>query len=160
MLRLLEREWWVFGSHLVPVAHRELMDIVDEPCVPLVRFDRAIHVVLVEPPCVADLLTERGGSPVLSSAVDEALHRARRVVARLERHRDRLNAELQIDTDRAMVSVLIGHPTHCPGVSAYALREEVRRLNSFLAGLTVVTYEELLSTADQLLAVDRPEPEA
>jgi hypothetical protein len=153
MLHVLREHWWVFGSHLVPMRRaREIQGLPDR-CLALVRFDMAVHLVLVETPHVPDLVVQHpSGINAIGAAVYQAFDLARSLVRLLERDRDKINRELGFEAARVFVTVLIGHPDHAPAVSLPVLREEIRLLNTFASGFVVLTYDELIKVAEQTLA--------
>jgi hypothetical protein len=149
--RLLRREWWVFGSHLVPWIREEIIPGLDEHSIPLIRFDGAIHVVIVEPSRVPDLVTGSVGSYRTSPLIAAACDRARQAIRALEAGRETISERLAIECGRAVATVVIGHPDFVDGVEPGPVRDELRVLNTFAAGIAVITYEELISVAEQTL---------
>ncbi|MDQ7909310.1 hypothetical protein RB614_32795 [Phytohabitans sp. ZYX-F-186] len=153
LCRLLRREWWVFGGHLEPWISDEVIPGLTDDLIAMVRYDSAIHVVIVGPPAVPDLVTAvEGGGFALSPLVAAAADRARGLVRFLEERRRPLSDQLQLECGRAFVTILLGHPDHVPGVEPQAVREEIRVLNTFATGITVITYEELVNVAEQTLS--------
>jgi hypothetical protein len=120
-------------------------------CIPLVRFDAAIHVVLVETPVVPELVTRTANGLALSPAVYAAADQARRIVELLDRRDTESAAPRPLDLRRVFVTVLIGHSAFLEQVRWAECHREIRVQNTFFAGFSVVTYDELIHNASQLL---------
>lgn len=150
---LLRREWWVFGGHLMPRIPEKIIPGAADDVIAMLRYDSAIHLVIVGPPHVPDLVAavEEGGY-ALSPLVAAAEARARGLVRALDAHEDEVSEELPVEYRRPFVTILIGHPRHVPGLDRRAVREEIRVRNTFVSGITLTTYEELISVAEKTLA--------
>ncbi len=158
MYELIQQESWVFGGHLVLMRHARMIDSLLPRCLPLIRFDSAIHLVLVENPRIPDLVrpTPDHGY-VVSPQVYAAFDRARRMVGVLHGQRERIRQDWEFESGRAFVTILIGHPAHTVGgTPRWLIREEIRLLNTFATGVAVMTYDELVDTARQTLPADGP----
>jgi hypothetical protein len=150
---LLEREWWVFGGTLVPLIGDDVLSDLGDDVIPLIRFDAAIHLIVVEEPRVDDLVTEAAGHFRISARVSAALDRARHLVRRLEAEKERISDRVHINCERAIATILIGDPAGTDGVDLDTQRHELRMLNAFVHNVTVMTYEELLANAERALDV-------
>jgi hypothetical protein len=162
MLEILRREPWVFGNHLSRMDSAEQVPGLPGNCLPLVRFDAAIHAVLVETPVVPDLVKRTDDGLVLSRKVYEAADQARRIVELLDR-RDATGAtDRPLDLRRVYVAVLIGHSSFLQDetVRWADCHREIRLQNTFFAGFSAVTYDELVHTAGQLLPSAGPDEPA
>jgi hypothetical protein len=151
--RLLWREWWVFGGTLVAWVGDDVVPEFGADVIPLITFDAAIHFVVAEDPRVADLVTKVGDHHRLSPRIAAAFDRARYLVRRLEEQKESISARLRINCGRAVGTILIGHPTAEDEVDATVQQEEIRVLNTFVNNVSVMTYEELLTVAQQTLKV-------
>lgn len=149
--RILLREWWMFGSHLTPWLRTDDIPGLDTRSIPLIRFDGAIHVIVVERAQVPDLVTEQDDYRALSPLISAAFDRARGIVRALDAKRQAIGDELGIECGRALVTILIGHPEYVDGTAPTVVREEIRAHSTFFAGINVITYEELLNVAEQTL---------
>jgi hypothetical protein len=161
VLALLRQEWWVFGHQLVPMDSAILPGLPPQ-CLLLVRFDGGVHAVLVETPVVPDLVRVVDEVPVVSPMVHDAVAGARRLVRQLQDRGPELRTR-PFRSDRAFVTVLIGHPDNLAGDAAPGLavvRDEIRSLNSHLNGIAVTTYDELIEIARSFLPTTGPEPPA
>ncbi|MGE5156073.1 MAG: hypothetical protein ACM3JP_01080 [Betaproteobacteria bacterium] len=144
------REWWVFGSQLAPLPRA--WDVADLPqrCLPLIRFDRAVHLVLVEGPNVELVEQSVDGVHHVAPSVYAEFDRARHLVGLLQDNRKDIADRLVFNSGRTSVSVLIGYPSS-RGLPRHVVREQIRQLNSFIKGFNVVTYDELINLADDML---------
>jgi hypothetical protein len=154
MMDLLTSQWWVFGGNLALMPSAWRIPALPERCLPLVRFDGAVHLVLVESPHI-DVVTPRAdGAYGIDQAVWNAFDRARHLVGLLQDQREQIEQQLTFRSSRASVSVVIGYPTS-HGLSRMLVRDKVRELNTFTHGFAVVTYDELINIAQETL----PSPE-
>jgi hypothetical protein len=62
-----------------------------------------------------------------------------------------ISEQLDIECGRAMVTIVIGHPEYTETAEPRSVREEIRAHGTFSAGINVITYEELISVAEQTL---------
>ena len=149
MLQLIKEQWWVFGGHLVPMQLARTIDGLPDRCLAMVRFDMAIHLILIETHNVPDLVTQRpDGYYTIAACVYQALEIGRNLVFALAE----INTELEFEARRIFVTVLIGHPDHVtPQIPMDVVREEIRQLNTCYVGCAVLTYDELLHAAEQTL---------
>ncbi len=150
---VLSQEWWVFGGQLLPFDAQPIVAKLEVRCIPLLRYDRAIHAVVVERACVEDLVFRGDEGWHLSPSLYAALDRARTLVDELEQRRSEIGAlSMRVECSRALVTVVVGHPKYLnPAAPLPRVREEIRRLNTHLSEVNVVTYEELINVARQLL---------
>jgi hypothetical protein len=144
--RLLRREHWIFGGHLVrwPAAHP-----LPGETIPLLQFDGALHVISVGRPRVPDLVALAGGQYSLSPLVAAAGERAGAMIRLLDAERVAIGEALGLAFGRALVTVVIGHPDFVAELDAGRIRDEIRALNVRSTGITVMTYEELLTIAER-----------
>ncbi|WP_173068572.1 hypothetical protein [Phytohabitans houttuyneae] len=153
LCRLLRKEWWVFGGHLMPRITTKILPGAADDVIAMLRYDSAIHLVIVGPPAVPDLVVAvEGGGYALSPLVAAAEARARGLVRALDDHEEEVSEELPVEYRRPFVTILIGHPGHVPELDRRQVREEIRVRNTFVTGITVITYEELISVAEKTLA--------
>jgi len=153
---ILQREWWMLGGNVTPWLRNADIPGLDATSIPLIRFDGAIHVVIVGRAQVPDLVTEQGGYHAVSPLIAAAYDRGRGIVRALDAKRDMIGAELGIECGRALVTILIGHPQYVAGTPATVVREEIRVLGTFSAGINVITYEELFDVAQRTLGDQAP----
>ena len=93
----------------------------------------------------------------MSGTVAEACDRARYVVRELTRRNADAGEGLYADGERPHVTVVVGHPRWVAGEpDPTVIHRELRLYNTFLAGINVITYAELLKTAERMLDIDNP----
>jgi hypothetical protein len=158
-LRVVVREeCWVFGARFATPYVRDRLPVLDRIGVPLIRLDGAIHAVEVGPANLPDLVTvdrDHGGyvvGPAVHAAVDRLIGQLRL----LDEHAESIRRELLVQSRRAFGTVVIGHPQFLgtpEGVPDQAVREVLRTYNSHLAGIEVVTYQDLLEGARRALLI-------
>jgi hypothetical protein len=111
----------------------------------------------VEQPRIPDLIDRGSGHYALSPRVSAAFDLARNLVRRLEKPRPAGGDRPEPNDGRALVTVVIGHPEFVRNLDANTVQDEIRVLNTFVAGINVMTYEELIKIAEQTLG-DPPDP--
>jgi hypothetical protein len=129
LCRLLRRERWIFGGHLLPWP--EDVALPGE-AIPLLQFDGTLHVVSVEPP---------GAPDVFTAAVD----RARTILRTLDDERASIGERLGIAYGRVLVTIVVGDPAFVTEPDA----GRIRALNALSSGITVMTYEALITIAER-----------
>jgi hypothetical protein len=143
---LLRREHWIFGGQLVPwpAAHP-----LPGETIPLLQFDGALHLISVERPRVADLVSVAGTQYSLSPLVAAAGDRARAMIRLLDSERPAIEDRVGLAYGRALVTIVIGHPDFVAELDGGRIREEIRAFNTLSAGITVMTYEDLVTIAER-----------
>ena len=154
--QLLRRHAWVFGGHLLPWLREEIIPGLDDKAIPLLRYDGAIHIVLVEPPHVPRLVTRDGDLHVVSPLVGRACDQARDLVRALERQQDAITDRLPVVCGRPHVTIVVGLSD--PLDTSVDVRDEIRVYSSFQSGINVIMYDELLEIAKQTLDLDHDRP--
>lgn len=147
----LRQEWWVFGGHFIPPVRLERIPVLEQVDLPLIRSDRAIHIVAIGPANVPDIVVPaadgyRVGPPVLD-IVNRAIHQLLDVDAQHAAIRDVLGVESR----RAFATVVIGHPAYTARLPRDELRNTLRTYSSHLAGLEILTYQQLMDSVERSL---------
>lgn len=154
---MLRREAWMFGGTLVHMPGLDEIAGLAATVIPLRRFDEALHIVLVDRAQVDDLVCADGTGYRVSAAVGTACDRAREVVLELNRRGAGTPQPLYADSERPHVTVVIGHPDWVTtGIDSDVIHQRLRLYNTFMAGINVITYAELLATAQRMLDIDNP----
>jgi hypothetical protein len=150
--KAISGHYWIFGGRYVDdeKAYRRLVpgDAYD---IPLVRADGALQIVELKLAMGLNspLVKRHRGTWVTASAVNDAVSQAVAYLVGLDEHRQRIRAEIGIETRRASAIVLIGHPATQPDVPEEAIYETIRTLNTHLARVEVLTYKELVDNAER-----------
>ena len=151
-------KYWVFGGQYVGIADRRTIVPLDQYDIPLVCADGSLEIVELKGP-EASLVRKHRNHLIVSDDVHEAVSQCLNYL----RHLDELGAalrtqyknELQIDFDfrRAKGTVVIGHPGRGvpTGVSREQVDQTIRSYNAHLSRLTVITYSDLLESAERAL---------
>ena len=144
--------YWIFGGRYIgdEKAYRRLVH-GDEYDIPLVRADGALQIVELKLAMAlrSPLVKRHRGTWVAASAVNDAVSQAIAYLVGLDEHRPRIREEIGIETRRASAIVLIGHPAAQPDAPKEAIYETIRTLNTHLARVEVLTYQELVDNAER-----------
>ncbi|MFG1840774.1 Shedu anti-phage system protein SduA domain-containing protein [Micromonospora sp. NPDC049175] len=151
--RSLQGHLWIFGGRFVgEAAHRRLVP-GDEMDIPLIRGDGALHVVELKLSMKLDgaLVKKHRNAWVPSSKVHDAVGQAVNYLVGLDENRERIRREFGIETRRTSAVVLIGHPALQPDVPEEEINETLRTYNTHLNRVEVLTYKELVDSAERSL---------
>ncbi|GAA2563532.1 Shedu anti-phage system protein SduA domain-containing protein [Streptomyces koyangensis] len=128
----------------------------DEVDIPLIRGDGSFQVVELKRAAGAKLVKEHRGSWVPRREVHDAIGQAINYLVGLDENRERILEEFGVDTRRASALVLVGHPSSQPEVSEREINEALRIHTSHLNRIEVLTYKELVDSAERALALGEP----
>ena len=148
---ILALEWWVFGGRYIPASRREGIPVLELVDLPLITTDRRIHVVVIGPANVADLVVGTAGAYRVGPLVEELVNRAINQLRAVDNQRDTLRAQLGLETRRAYGTVVVGHPAYAQRLPGNELRDTIRTYGSHLNHLELMTDEQLLENAQQSL---------
>ncbi|WP_217196441.1 Shedu anti-phage system protein SduA domain-containing protein [Streptomyces buecherae] len=151
--RALNGMHWIFGGRVMTQAHQRRLVAGDEVDIPLLRGDGSLQIVELKRAAGVRLVKEHRGSWVPRREVHDAVGQAINYLVGLDESRERVQAEFGIDTRRASALVLIGHPMSQPGVSEQEINEVLRIHTSHLHRIEVLTYKELIDSAERALAM-------
>jgi len=156
--RALEGQHWIFGGRFVGEAAQRRLVPGDEVDIPLIRGDGALHVVELKRAMGfrTPLVKRYRNAWVPGGAVNDALAQAINYLTGLDENRERIRADLGIETRRAGALVLVGHPALHPDVPEEEINEALRTFNSHITRVEVLTYKELLDNAERSLAGENP----
>ncbi|MER5390273.1 Shedu immune nuclease family protein [Saccharopolyspora sp. NPDC002686] len=150
--RALQTQPWIFGGQFIrTAAHRRLVS-GDEVDIPLLRADGTLHLVELKRAMGARALVKRHRNAwVPTSEVHDAVGQAINYLVGLDENRQRIREEFGIETRRASALVLIGHPALHPDLAEEDLNQVLRTLNTHTSRVEVLTYAELLDSAERSL---------
>jgi hypothetical protein len=150
--------YWIFGGQYVGIADRRTLVPLDQYDIPLICADGSLEIVELKGP-EARLVRKYRSHLIVANEVHEAVNQCLNYLRHLDETgavlRTQYRNELSIDFDfrRARGTVIIGHPDRAP--SAEASREQIdqtiRSYNAHLSRLTVLTYADLLESAERAL---------
>ncbi|MGW7517510.1 Shedu anti-phage system protein SduA domain-containing protein [Streptomyces sp. NPDC054796] len=157
--RALSGQHWIFGGRFVAESEHRRLVPGDELDIPLLRADGALHVVeLKQAAGVSRLVKRQRGAWVPTHQVHDAVGQAINYLVGLDENRERIREEFGIDTRRASAVVLIGHPLGQPEVPEEVINEALRTHTAHLSRVEVLTYKELIDSAERALGEGAPLP--
>jgi hypothetical protein len=150
----LRGQTWIFGGSYVEELHRQRLTTDATLDIPLLRGDGTLHVVELKQANIPKLLERPRLYPVVGEEVHLAAAQASHYLRSLDEHRASILADHGIDSRRAFATVVIGHPSFVKGgYTAKDVSEAFRMYNSHLARIEVLTYQELIDSANRALNV-------
>nr|WP_253268121.1 Shedu anti-phage system protein SduA domain-containing protein [Streptomyces asoensis] len=151
--RALQGQFWIFGGQFAGEAARRRLVPGDELDIPLIRGDGTLQIVEIKRSMAlrGPLVKRHRGSWVPSAQIHDAVGQALNYLVNLDEHRLRIRDQFALETRRARALVLIGHPAAQPGVPEGTINEVLRTINTHLGRIEVLTYKELLDSAERSL---------
>jgi hypothetical protein len=151
---IIRAESWIFGGRYARTPGTDRLSVLDQIGIPLVRSDGAIHVVEVERANVTDLVYRDGDNYAVGPVVHAAVSRAINQLRLLDRNEREIREQVAVESRRAMATVVVGHPGFLLDRGAAVdseVQNALRTYASHLAGIDVITYQDLLEGADRAL---------
>lgn len=145
---ILANEWWIFGGRYIRCLDRRQLTVLDQVDLPLIRTDEALHLVELKRANVPRLIVPYRNHYSVGSEVNEAVNQVANYLRSFDEHRSSILADLAIECRRAFATVVIGSAKHVSTISQEDIRETVRTYNSHLSRIEVVTYDELVRSAE------------
>ncbi|QYN33002.1 DUF4263 domain-containing protein [Pseudonocardia sp. DSM 110487] len=150
--------YWLFGGQYVAVADRRNLVPMDQYDIPLICADGSLEIVELKGPS-ASLVKKYRNHYIVGSEVHEAVNQCLNYLRALDEHgaalRTHYHNELSMDLDlrRARGTVVIGHPGRefSSGATREQIEQTIRSYNAHLSRLTVLTYADLLDSAERSL---------
>ncbi len=150
--RVLEDKPWIFGGRFVRVAERRRLIPDAEFDIPLIRSDGSLHIVEIKRSMkINGIIKKHRAGWVLSSEVETAIGQAVNYLVGLDENRKWVRETYGIDVRRASATVLIGHPAVHPHVPEELINEVLRTFNTHHNRVEVITYKELVDSAERSL---------
>ncbi|MFJ1766625.1 Shedu immune nuclease family protein [Amycolatopsis sp. NPDC088138] len=149
----LKRQTWIFGGRYAQEIARRRLTTVDELDIPLLRGDGALHVVELKKAVVPHLVELPRSHWTVGPDVHRAVTQAANYLRTLDENRAGILADHGIECRRASATVLIGHPKFLDRPCAPTdLSAALRTYNAALSRIEVITYEELIDSAERMLS--------
>lgn len=148
--RALEKNPWIFGGRFVDLATRRLFAPGTEIDLPLLRPDGVLHVIEIKR-ANTKVVTHQRGRLIPSAEVHRAVEQVMNYFVSLDERREEIWKKWRVDVRRCQATVVIGHPQHTKE-DPRSVHEALRVYNSHLSRIEVLTYQELIATAEH--AVD------
>ncbi len=150
--------YWLFGGQYVDVMQRRNLVPLDEYDIPLICADGSLHIVELKGP-KSRLIQRHRGHLITANEVHEAVSQCLNYLRSLDEmggplrtlHRNELG--LDYDYRRARGTVVIGHPDRqsLRDVTREQIDQTIRSYNAALSRVQVVTWADLLDSADRAL---------
>lgn len=168
--RAIGDKYWLFGGRYIGVAPRRKFTFLDEYDIPLLCSDGSLHIVELKGPCISSLVTDHRSHYIVGKDVHEAVSQTVNYLRALDDQRTTLQAELseelsfEVDLRRVRSSVVIGHPVHVAVENGRPSRRQIdqaiRSYNSHLSRIEVLTYADLLDSAERTLVFEEEKNES
>jgi hypothetical protein len=156
---------WVFGGQYVGIAARRTLMPLDQHDIPLVCADRSLHIVELKRPD-SKIVRKHRNHLIVADEVHEAASQCMNYLRSLDDmgatlqtvHRNELG--LDYDYRRARGTVVIGHQDRArpAGVTREQVDQTIRSYNAHLSRVQVLTYDDLLDSAERALNFEISEP--
>ncbi len=152
------RNYWLFGGQYQGILPRRDLMPFDQHDIPLVCSDRSIHIVELKRPGAA-LVTAHRGHLIVSTDVHQAVGQCMNYIRTI----DQVGATMQtlhrsergydFDYLRSKGTVVIGDPDRIslPNVTREMVDQTIRSYNSHLSRVQVLTYTDLIESAERTL---------
>ncbi|TGD89227.1 DUF4263 domain-containing protein [Mycolicibacterium sp. CH28] len=152
--KILERNPWIFGGQYVAARPERMMILGDQFDVPLVTADGSLHLVELKKAHVSPLIRKVRNHLMVGGAVHEAVSQTQNYLRSLDEERFRINTTFGIDPRRVHATVVIGHVDHSNDPMPHAdVYETLRTYNSHMSRITVITYDQLVTSARNALDI-------
>ncbi len=158
MHQMIGDNYWIFGGRYINIAPRRDFAFLDQHDYPLLCADGSIQIVeLKGPEC--PLVTHYRNHFIVTKHVHEATSQCLNYLRSLDEQGSGLQTtyrnEFNIDIDfrRARGTVVIGHLDREAAGAAerFQIVQTIRSYNAHLSRIEVITYSELLDSADRAL---------
>jgi hypothetical protein len=147
---ILEKNLWLLGSTYVKKADRRSFGVLDQYDLVLLRSDNVGHIVELKKANVPKLVQKYRNHFIVGSEVHQAVSQVTNYLRYLDENRDMILNTFGVDCRRIKATVIIGHPDYNTqdGATSVEVREAIRTYNSHFSRVEVLTYEDLLQTAN------------
>lgn len=161
--RMIGNAWWLFGGRYVGVLQRRDIFNFDQHDIPLITGDGALHIVELKSPRVPSLIKRHRNHWIVGDEAHEAVMQATNYLRTADEEalavQTNIREEFGIEVSlrRPSATVVIGHREHlfAPDMPDAQFDIALRTYNGMLSRVQVITYDQLLATADQALRFDK-----
>ncbi len=162
--KLIGKRYWIFGGQYIGVLEKRDIISLDEHDIPLICADRSIHVIELKRP-KNKLVRKHRNHQIVSNDVHEAVAQCMNYLRGFDElgasHQTYYHNELGLDYDlrRAKGTVIIGHPelTASDEVTREQVEQTIRSYNAHLSRVQVITFADLVDSAERALAFEAEE---
>lgn len=151
--RTLEDKPWIFGGRYISIAKRRRLLPDAEFDIPLIRGDGSLHIVEIKRSMKIPLIKRHRNRWVLTAEVHTAIGQAVNYLVGLDENREEIQRTFGIDARRSSATVLIGHPAVHPDIPEEQVNEVLRTFNTHQNRVEVITYKELVDSAERSLTL-------
>ena len=157
--KLIGNSHWIFGGRYVGVAERRNLTMLDQHDIPLLGSDGTLHVVELKGPGIEKLIVRYRNHWIVGAAVHEATAQAANYLRDLDEQGLVTSGvfanELgqRYDMSRCFATVVIGHSGHYrpSNVEREVIGRTLRQYSATLNRIEVITYDQLVESADRAL---------
>ncbi|MFF8022731.1 Shedu anti-phage system protein SduA domain-containing protein [Streptomyces sp. NPDC007896] len=158
----ISNKYWLFGGKYVRVLPRRRFTLLDEFDIPLLCADGSVHIVELKGPFIESLVTDQRKHFIVGNEVHRAVSQTINYLRTIDDQRAVVQTELReeinldIDLRRIHATVVIGHPHHLNdrGITRSQIDQAFRAYNSHLSRVNVMTYADLLDSAERSLTFE------
>lgn len=159
---LIGNAYWIFGGRYVGVAERRTLAMLDQTDIPLMGSDGTLHIVELKGPSIERLIIRQRNhwipGPEVHLATSQALNYLRSLdeqgAGLTTMYRNELGQNY--DMSRLFATVVIGHSDHQrpAEVEREVVARTLRQYNANLSRVEVITYDQLVESAERALAFE------
>jgi hypothetical protein len=162
--RLLEQHTWIFGGEYLGAGNRRELVQGDQLDIPLIRGDGTLHGVEIKKANIEKLVVRNHNHLGVGAPVHAAVVQAMNYLRGLDEHRHVILGNHRVDCRRASMTIVIGDPAFVrPWFTPEEIAEAIRTYNTYLSRIKIVTYAELMDSAQRsldLAEIPAPSPES
>ena len=164
--RVVQDACWIFGGRYVGVAERHLMPL-DQHDILLLGADGTLHIVELKGPNVPKLVRRHRNHLIVGSDVHEAVSQAMNYIRTFDENGASASTNYRneyghdYDMRRVFATVVIGHPDYVREtdkngsvLTERTISQTIRSYNAHLSRIEVMTYKDLVDTAERALAFE------
>jgi hypothetical protein len=151
---VVEANWWLLGANYVGKVDRRNFTVLDQYDLVLVRTDGVAHVIELKRANVPRVVRTHRAHCSVGSEVNLAVNQAMNYLRALDEQAHMILVEFGVKCRRAQATVIIGHPDHNGqvDVTATQFHEAMRTFNGHLSRIEVLSYADVLATANNSIA--------
>ncbi|MFC4533980.1 Shedu anti-phage system protein SduA domain-containing protein [Sphaerisporangium dianthi] len=161
MQKAIGNNYWLFGGQYTGIASRRNLMPLDEHDIPLICADGSLEIFELKGP-EAKIVKRHRNHLVVSNEVHEAVSQCISYIRTIDETGATLQTvhhnELGLDYDyrRARGVAVIGHPSRVEidGIDHGKVDQAIRSYNAHLSRVRVVTYADLLESAEGMLSFE------
>lgn len=146
---LLEANWWMLGGQYISMIPRREWTVEESLDILLQTADRYFEIIELKR-SNASVFVQDHGNWIVSGEVNRAVNQAAHYISEIEADRGNLIRKYKLDLFKLKAKVLIGYLSD-DDPEEERKREALRRYNSHLSRIEVITYDELARIADNVV---------